>query len=779
MTYHSNLLDNIPVELTEKDNWCVFRKEWQPDKNKFTKRPYNAMTGQFAKSNDPSTWTDFESACEVLDSYDGLGYFFDGEEYGVDLDNMEPEILRYQQGDYEDNIVATFINMLGSYAEISPSGKGVHIICKGQLPPGGRRKGDIEMYDSGRFFTVTGNQLGPYKRVADDDEGKINYLHHKFIGESSVPIQDLSQVQSDGNNIPIDELLEEAFESSSGARMKSFYDGTWTQFYTDHSAADLALANDLAYWTGRDYEKMDTMFRKSTLYRDKWDEIHGANTYGYLTLMRAISDTVNVYVPFTLNISEEALKGTKKPLTYKSYDDMGNTQRFLEAYGSNVLYSYTNKNWYVWNHKYWMTDDMGKIQLMADDVIKNIKKEPIYVSDEQDDKLVEEAQKAKQKHIKYSRSYRGKENMLKDTQHHVAVSLEDFDKDGLLFNTHTGVIDLNTLTVMKHEDCKQKYCTRISNAEYRPDAQCPRWLQFLNEIFEGNETVIQYVQKAIGYSLTNLTVEQKMFILLGNGKNGKSVFTHVLSELFGSYGMNMQPDTIAVKGGVKTGSSDIARLKGARFVITTEPNNGMKLDEGTVKQITGGEKVTARFLYANDFEYSPEFKIWMGTNYRPIISGTDEGIWRRMVIIPFNYTVPDDKVNKKLVHELLQELTGILNWALEGYSLWRAEGLDNEPLCISMEREKYRTEMDVVARFVSECCYENPNAEVQASVLYRAYKDWASENNEYAMNNTKFGLEVTKKFPKGHTRTGTCYQGIILKTKLNFSGMAINDPRVG
>ncbi len=174
------MYQNLPIELIEKDNWCVFRKEWSPLKSKYTKRPYDAKTGQWAKSNDPETWSDFDTAMSVIELYDGLGFFFDGEYYGVDLDNIESEIIRYQQNDIENNVLAEFLDILTSYAEISPSGKGVHIICKGQLPPGGRRKGDIEMYDQGRFFTMTGQQIGNYNHIFDDDMGKINYLHHKY-----------------------------------------------------------------------------------------------------------------------------------------------------------------------------------------------------------------------------------------------------------------------------------------------------------------------------------------------------------------------------------------------------------------------------------------------------------------------------------------------------------------------------------------------------------------------------------------------------------------------
>lgn len=776
-----NLYDNIPIELIEKDNWCVFRKEWQREKNKFTKRPFNANTGQLAKANDPSTWCDFETALSVVDKYDGLGYFFDGEHYGVDLDNIPSEIVRYQNGDYENNILADFIDTLTSYAEISPSGKGVHIICKGQLPPGGRRKGDIEMYNTGRFFTVTGQRIGDYKHVFDDDMGKINYLHHKYIGEKDIPIQELSQIEEDGNNLTVDEVIEAAKNGKNHVRFSVLYEGDWSEFYASQSEADMAFANDLAYWTARDYEKMDAIFRKSNLYREKWDEKHGNSTYGYQTLIKAISDCSNTYKPFVLNISEEALKGTKKPRKQFSYDDMGNTERFLYTFKENVLYSYVNKCWYYWNNKYWTEDTLGKIHSMADYIANNIYKEPLYVSDPNDEKLIEEARKALTKHVKYTRQFKGKSNMIQDVQHHVSIEQSVFDKDGNLFNTHNGFLDLNTGILTPHEFGKNKYFTRISNTEYQPSALCPIWEQFLDEIFEGNKELIDYLQRAVGYSLSSSTTEQVMFILLGNGKNGKSVLLNLLHEVLGSYAMNIQPQTLAIKNGGQAANQDVARLKGARFVTTTEPNQGMKFDEGTIKQITGGDTVTARFLYGKEFEFKPEFKIWMATNHKPIITGTDNGIWRRMVLIPFNYTVPDDKVDKKLTFKLKDELPGILNWCLEGYIKWRQNGLDNEPEIIKEQREEYREEMDMVQRFINDCCVVDSTRKESFSDLWDTFNRWAIKNKENSSHytSTQFGRDIVKHFTRKRANDKTYYLGVGLKENDSVPNSFTNIREIG
>lgn len=778
MTCHSkNQYDYIPDELAEQENWCNFKLEWDAEREKFTKRPYNSSTGYYAKSNDPTTWSDFDTAVSVVDKYDGIGYFFDGNYYGIDLDNVESEIMRYMQGDNQDNIVAEFIDLLGSYAEISPSGTGVHIICKGTLPPGGRRKGDIEMYDKGRFFTMTGNRLGEYRGIYDDSEmGKVNYLHHKYIGEDSISVQDLSAVDAElGNNLSEDEIIERASESKTGMRFKMFMDGAWEQFYNSQSEADLAFCNDLAYWTACDPQKMDAIYRQSGMMRSKWDEKRENSTYGALTIQKSIRGTTNYYQPvddFDLNILDMSSKPKLKPKHF-SYDDTGNSGRFMRAFGERVKYSFNNKKWYYYSGKVWVMDDLGKVYEMADMIAKSISKEPIVVSDETNEKLVEQAEKNKAKHVKYSRSVSGKQRMITDTQHRVAIGTDAFDRDPYLFNTVSGYIDLNNRHLMKHNPSKMM--SKMSYSEYNPEADCQQWIKFLNEIFQGDQELIDYIQRAIGYSMSGDVSEQVMFFLVGDGQNGKSVFVNVLNDVMGSYGTAIQPSTLMASN--RDGSSaspDIARLKGARFVTTSEPNKGMKLDEGIVKQMTGDDKITARHLNAEFFEYKPEFKIWMTTNHKPVIQGTDTGIWRRIVIIPFEYQIPKDKIDKKLTSKLKGELTGILNWCVDGYEAWRENGL-MEPDLIAKQRGEYRNEMDIVHRFVDENCVINPNVEEVATDLWKAYHSWVKEGNEWGnMSRTKFGIELSKRFNKKQNSKGRIvYQGL----KLNDSELSADTKR--
>jgi len=752
------MYSKIPYELKELDRWCCFKIVERNGRH--TKMPVDANTGELAKSNDEATWADFDTALTASTAYDGIGFFFKEPYVGIDIDDVGGEIEDYKNDKHDDNIVSEFVDMLGSYAEVSPSGNGIHIIVKGELPPTGRRKGNIEIYTAGRFFTVTGNHLGGYTHITDDEDyGKIKFLHSKYI-ETSEPTPVRNITEGEGNNLPETDLIRIASNSKNGMRFKLFLSGGWDQFYDSQSEADMAFANDLAFWTSRDYGKMDSIFRGSSLYREKWDRKTGDSTYGINTLNKAIADCTNVFSPapqdddYQLYIMEHDVKEVKNK--YFSYDDTGNAERFTTLHGEILRYSYIRKNWYFYDSKKWVTDQEGKIKTMADQVLVKMKSERIFIPEDADE---EEMKKAFQKHVKSTRNHNGKTNMIKESEHLLPVKSEAFDADKFLFNVQNGYLDLKAGVLKEHD--KEKYFTKISNVEYTDKSDCPLWDEFLTTIFDGDKSLINYIQRAIGYSLSGSTEEQVMFVLHGNGRNGKSVFLDIVTDLFGSYSTNIQPQAIMVKQMSSSANPDIAKLAGARLVTTTEPNEGERFDEGLIKQVTGGDRVTARFLYEDEFEYTPQFKLWMATNHKPFIRGTDDGIWRRMAIVPFTVQIPEEKVDKKLAHKLRREINAILHWAVEGYLMWQKDGL-REPQVIKNQRQDYRVEMDSIESFIQECCMRDDERSEKASVLFQSYDNWAKENNQYTMSNTKFGREISKKFPK-FSSNGIYYKGIKVK----------------
>ncbi|KRM54126.1 phage plasmid primase, P4 family domain protein [Lentilactobacillus kefiri DSM 20587 = JCM 5818] len=350
-------------------------------------------------------------------------------------------------------------------------------------------------------------------------------------------------------------------------------------------------------------------------------------------------------------------------------------------------------------------------------------------------------------------------------QHRVPVLHGQFDQDKTLLNTVNGYIDL-TSGILKDHDIKKMFSHQTS-VEYTDKIDCPEWDEFLNQIFAGDQELIHYIQKAVGYSVTGSIKEQVMFILYGNGRNGKSIFIDTISDILGTYAKSMQADSIMVRQNKSGANSDIARLESARLVTSSEPNEGVRLDEGLVKQLTGGDKVTARYLYGKEFEFKPQFKLWLATNHKPIIRGTDDGIWRRLMLIPFKVKIPDGQVDKNLKDKLKRESVGILNWIVEGCLLWQREGL-NPPISVTRASRQYREEMDVISLFVDDCCEVGDSYRAPAGELFKKYQSWAKDNSEYSMSKQKFSREMKQKFET--KKSGSIFY-IGLKIK--------DDPRLG
>ncbi|WP_017174809.1 phage/plasmid primase, P4 family [Staphylococcus hominis] len=757
-------LSNIPDELKQLNNWCVWKFENRNGKR--TKIPFNAATGEFAKSNDKSTWSSYETAVNA-EGVDGIGFFFEPPYLGIDIDDIDDDLHRFKQGDKLDNIVSEFNEAFKSYTEVSPSGNGLHIIVKGKIPGSRRRKSNIEMYDSGRFFTMTGKNIGKYKDVTEVSEQVFKTIYKKYLPDNTIKYPTTNNYQENIHNLSEIDIINEIYNSKQAKLFDDLMKGNYEPYYTSHSEADMALANILAFWCAKDYSQMDSIFRQSNLYRDKWDEKRKNSTYGEQTLFKAINEVNNIYTPkqereenplrYALSHIFDAEKKDKE-YPIRSYDDTGNADRFIDRYGHLYKHSYITNKFYIYDGQKWKVDDRGAIRKLIDEMIESIKNEKVLHSE---DVTEEEAREAFQKYYKKTRGTQSKKNIMNELMHRKTVTPDEFDKDDMLLNVANGYIDLTSRELYKHDI--NKMFSQIANTDYSEKMQPAVWLDFLNDIFAGDKAVIRYIQKALGYSLTGSTREQVMFILFGKGRNGKSIFVETIAEILGDYSNNMQAKSLMVKKNDNV-NTDIARLSKARFVTSSEPNEGFRFDEGLIKQITGGDKVTARFLYAEEFEYTPKFKIWVSTNHKPIIRGTDDGIWRRLVLIPFDVQIPEEKVDKDLKYKLLREAPAILNWMAEGAYMWMREGLEL-PEKLKDAGQTYRTEMDVVEQFIQEKCKRAEGVRETGKALYEEYKKWADENNEYKMDKNKFGKKLKEKFRSKKMNNGVNYLGVELTEK--------------
>jgi putative DNA primase/helicase len=271
--------------------------------------------------------------------------------------------------------------------------------------------------------------------------------------------------------------------------------------------------------------------------------------------------------------------------------------------------------------------------------------------------------------------------------------------------------------------------------------------------------VIDYLQRAAGYSLCGEVTEHVLFIVWGTGQNGKSTFIEGLRNVFGPYASAADFSTFASGRPMSGARNDIARLARSRLVTASESEKGCELAESLIKQLTGGDTVAARFLYAEAFEFKPTFKLWMFTNYLPKSTGGD-GIWRRVKLIPFSVRIPDDQIDRDLPAKLEAEASGILNWVVEGYAKFSVDGL-NTPDKIKNATAGYRMQEDVLGRFVAACCSIGPAFNIKARTLHRAFQDWAMNIGEASLDGRKFAHLVGASGITGkRTAEGRIWLGI-------------------
>ncbi len=413
--------------------------------------------------------------------------------------------------------------------------------------------------------------------------------------------------------------------------------------------------------------------------------------------------------------------------------DLGNAERFDARHGRDVLYCYPWGKWLVWTGARWERDDSGRVHRMAKEAVRGIYAEAAAAEDE-------ERRKALARHATRSEAEARIRAMLELAKSDVPVSPEQLDRDPWLLNCPNGTVDLRTGDLRPHR--REDLLTKMAGVEYDPDAAAPAWAAFLERVLPGEE-LRGFVRRAAGYSATGDTSEQCMFINHGAGNNGKSTFQEALAAALGDYAMRAPTEMLMVRrtGGVP---NDVARLKGARFVTASETEEGRRLAESLVKDLTGQDTITARFMRAEFFDFKPTHKLWLSTNHKPEIRGTDNAIWRRIRLIPWSVAIPPAERDRKLPEKLRAELAGVLAWAVQGSLEWQREGL-GESEEVRAATAEYRAEQDVLAAFIEERCVIAPNASAPATPLYHVYKAWCEETGERVETQKRFGMRLTER----------------------------------
>lgn len=418
----------------------------------------------------------------------------------------------------------------------------------------------------------------------------------------------------------------------------------------------------------------------------------------------------------------------------KDLTDMGNAQRLAEVVKGKAIYCPAMKGWMVYRKGRWRVDNGAFIMRMAKLVIRKMYSEAAII--EGDDE-----RNALLKHAKASQSSRTLKAMIELAQSERIADLERFDSNPWILNLLGSTIDLKSWEMS--ENRPEDLLTKMAGVEYDEKASCPTWMEFLDRVTNGNRELQTYLKRIVGYCLTGDTSERCLFIIQGVGANGKTTFLNVLAEILGDYAVNTPIESLMHRStsGVP---NDIARLRGARLVTASEGEMGQKLAESLVKRLTGRDRVTARFLFKEYFEFEPNFKIFLATNHAPLIRGADEGIWDRIRLIPFSVRIPLEERDPQLSDKLRAEMSGIFNWALEGCQEWQEHGLPT-PEIVTRATSEYRAEMDILARFLEESTVPVPGARVASAALYARYREWCDNSGERFESKKMFGLQLKER----------------------------------
>lgn len=706
-----NMLDNIPKEMKDLPNWVLWR--YRSRDGKKTKIPYS-VTGKPAKSNDPETWTSFDKAARLMSEYDGVGFMLGNSPFvGIDLDHCLDTAERKARA-------KQLVTDCNTYAEISPSGTGLHIIGKADLEKG-FRDNDIEVYPSGRYFTVTGNSFGDALPVGNI-QSVVDRLQKSIEGSrTAAPSQ--AAIPASPEALPLDVAGVVALIRKNGKEWPKFsalfYDGDMSDYGGDDSGADQALMNILAFWTDCNKELMRQAFSASKLaQREKWQKRPDYQE-------RTINEAVRIYNGKGYNPQRYKREQAKKVLdnwkTKAGYpkdideqlvklemSDSGNAERLALLFRGECCHireaGRTPAKWLLWGGKKWdMVPDSelyGFVTNMA-----RITKEAVDGYETDDD-----VKKYKKAFLTRSENQRGIDACLKRAQGTLDVELKEFDNQPYLLNVQNGVLDLKAGKLLPHD--KKYKLSKITRGAYRPEliGRPSLWTQALESMIPDKQER-EYLQMWAGYALAGEAIEEKILFLYGEGGTGKSTFTETLAYMLGDYAGTVDIELFLSSrndGGADKATPGLAKLKGVRLAIGAESGIGRKMNDAKLKNLTGQDTVTTRFLYGNPFSFKPCATFMLSSNYLPPVKdATDSGIRRRLVIAPFTH-VPDkkDKFLKSKLREEQDNMDAVLAWCVEGFHKWEESdaGLDAVPKRFNDAAKQFYKDSDTLQQFLDEEC---------------------------------------------------------------------------
>lgn len=427
-------------------------------------------------------------------------------------------------------------------------------------------------------------------------------------------------------------------------------------------------------------------------------------------------------------------------LTMSKPTDLGNAERLRALFGHKIRYSPALGRWFVWDRRRWVLDaEANAVRGIAARTMRATLRAAAGLDDVDGRRHLVRHALASENAGRISGAVK-----IAETFSSLHVDPEQLDQGVFLLNTPSGLVDLRSGDVGRHES--RSLCTKLTRAPFDSEAKCPRWEQFLLEVFGEDLDVRDFVQRAVGYSLTGSTKEQVFFLLWGTGANGKSTLLASLLYALGDYGLvtSMSTWLSARPDRGNAASPDLDRLRGARFAFAAEADAGRRLSDGLVKTITGSDPIVARPLFGKPVQFVPQLKLWLATNHRPTITDDSPAMWRRVLLLPFEVQFTGKQRDDSLPEQLNSEAPGILRWAVEGAVWWHEYGLQPPETIIAAVRE-YQAEEDPLARFLADETAPDPEGQVPVGELLQAYSRWCEANGEEPLSTQAFGRQMTSK----------------------------------
>ena len=721
----------IPNELKQCYTWGCFNEQ---------KQLISAISGLVITSRD------YESLTTYQDSYDyaikhpnqivGLAFVLPENYICIDIQVNKKVVL----DDYVSNIV--------SYCEFSLTGDSIHLFIKANFNETKKLsiENGIKLLTKGQYVCMTGNPIIKSNTfISSRSQSEFDNLYKKyFLGEKDETNYIFSKGTTNNEELTTDIVQNRISMSLASSTCYQLIQGLIVPAgFTEQNEAILGLLHILIFFSNATQSIVYDIFKDSKLCNEEtWSNID-------IYYKQALKEQEDRYDK-TRDIKNDYVfdRTTCIFKEYKSFDlsDTGNALRIYDTYKGRIKYETSEKRFYIYIKELgiWKKDSGENIAIkkLVNVVIDNLKTElnssPIIQNDE-------ELFKDFARNIKHLSSSVGKEMAIKELKaiESISCKIDDFDKDIFLLNTLDGVLNLKNGQLVKHNP--NFMMTNSTRCHIDMKNEPKLWKKFMLEISNFSTEMFDYYKRCIGYSLTGSSVEQCYWGMYGDGNNGKSVWQNVMTKMLGDYAITVNINTFALEkfSSGSRATPDIARIRGKRMVLTSEPRANTILNESLIKDITGGTQMVARELYGEPFTFYPQCKIWIMCNNMLKITGTTWGDWRRVKKLDLNYIVPPEKIDRQLTDKLYEEIPQILGWALKGCLEWQETGLE-EPNSVKVSVNEFRVESNSVLNFMTNFTAKaNQNLKISVSELQVAYMKWARQVGENTdLSQTSFAKEV-------------------------------------